>query len=62
MNAEKFDHQAIEKKWAERWIAEKTFEPDIEHPEKPYQCGIQVEILAKAATDTGQYTVISGSN
>lgn len=36
MNAEKFDHQAIEKKWAERWIAEKTFEPDIEHAEKPY--------------------------
>ena len=36
MNAEKLDHHAIEKKWNERWIAEKTFEMNLAHAKNPY--------------------------
>jgi len=31
-----FDHSLIEKKWREKWINEKTFEPDLIHAENPY--------------------------
>ncbi len=32
----KYDHQAIEKKWAEKWIEDKTFVPDLESAKNPY--------------------------
>lgn len=36
MNTDRYDHKAIEKKWTETWIEQKTFESDMEKAEKPY--------------------------
>ena len=32
----KYNPQAIEKKWAKRWVEEKTFSPDLEKAKNPY--------------------------
>src|SRR3989339_1726735 len=32
----KYNHQKIEKKWAERWVKDKVFSPDLKKSENPY--------------------------
>lgn len=33
---QKYDHKKIEKKWAEKWVDEKVFTPDLEKDKDPY--------------------------
>src|SRR5579885_2818271 len=32
----KYDHSQIEKKWQEKWLEEKTYEPDLNGAKKPF--------------------------
>lgn len=35
-NMEKYNHKEIEVKWAEKWVKDKTFTPDLENAKNPY--------------------------
>ena len=32
----RYIHEKIEKKWQEKWLADKTYEPDLDNAKKPF--------------------------
>ena len=34
--ASNYDHKKFEKKWQKKWLEEKTYEPDLDSPKKPF--------------------------
>lgn len=36
MGSERYDFSSVEKKWQKRWLADRTYEPDLDNAKKPF--------------------------